>query len=280
MNKQKKSTLEELMSNEEREAVLADDKADAISLDEPKKKTWLIVLLTVLGVLLLAAGGYVAYQSYTADKTLKAEEKIESSVTEEKTEEPTTTDEKSVYTNAPEGLNLRKEPSADSEVLAIIPNGTKLVILETSGDWYKVEYDSKTGWIAKLYTSETDPLVYKDTTYGYQITFPATWAYKLFPSKAEEGETAGYYVAVPTADTAIDEVSMGIDKGYASLFAISIYTPSQWELVGAENGIKPDIAAQNANYIVAYSKPNGVQATDLTARIAEVASVLATIKFY
>jgi len=163
-------------------------------------------------------------------------------------------------------------------VLAVIPFGTKLAVIETSGDWYKVEYDSKLGWIAKLYTAEVDPLVYKDKTYGYKITFPSTWAYKIFPIKGSEGTTAAYYVAVPTTDSAIDESSGGVDKGYASLFAISVYTPSQWDAIKAIGGPTPTVAAQNANYVITYSMPNGIGATDLAARVAEVKSVVATIK--
>lgn len=280
MDKDKKSTLEALMKKEEMEAVLADDKADAIALDEPKKKTWLVVLLAALATLLVAAGGYVAWQSYKADKNLKAEEKIETPAVEDKTAETPVVTEQAVYVNSPEGLNLRKEANATSEVLAIIPNGMKLVILETSGDWYKTEYDNKTGWVAKLYTSETDPLVYKDTTYGFQITFPATWAYKLFPKKAEEGVTKIYYVAIPTTDATIDESSSGVDKGYASLFAVSIFTPSQWDEANKVGGPMPTLAIKNTSYVIAYSMPNGIAPSDLAARVAEAKSVIATIKFY
>lgn len=280
MDKDKKSTLEELMKTEDREAILADDKADAITLDEPKKKTWLVVLLSALATLLVAGGAYVAWQSYKADKSLKAEEKIETpAVTKTDTTAPTATAQV-IYVNSPEGLNLRKEPNATAEVLAIIPNGTKLTVLETSGDWYKVEFDSKTGWVAKLFTTDTDPLVYKSTTYGFQMTFPATWNYKLFPTKAEDGVTAGYYVAIPTADVSIDESSMGVDKGYTSLFALSIYTPSQWDAASKAEGPKPTLAIQNASYVIAYSMPNGTPASDIAARVAEAKSVIATLKFY
>lgn len=280
MDREKKSTLEEFMKSDKPEEVKAENKADTLSLDEPKKRTWLVVLLTVLATLLIAAGAYVAWQSYKADKTLKSEEKIENPVNTNTVTTTTTATEKFVYINAPEGLNLRKEANATSEVLAIVPNGTKLAPLETSGDWYKTTFNNKTGWIAKLYTSDTDPLVYKNTTYGFQITFPATWNYKFFPTKAETGVTAGYYVAVPTADTKVDESASGIDKGYASLFAISIYTPSQWDAVSKSADPKPIIAVQNASYVIAYSLPNGIAPTDLAARVAEARSVIATIKFF
>jgi hypothetical protein len=280
VNKAKKTTLEELMgSPEEREEMIAEDKADEIILDEPKKKIWLIVLLSTLGVLLLVAGGYVAWQSYNANKKLTAEEKVEKTVVADTKDTPATTTETVVYVNAPDGLNMRQEPKADALVIALIPNGTKLVVLETSGDWYKVTYEGKTGWCAKLYTTGTNPLVYKNSTYGYEMTFPATWAYKLFPIKEEDGVTAAYYVAVPTTDTTSDETSMGIDKGYLSLFAITVYTPAQWDTASKAEGPKPTVAIQNANYVITYSKPNGTIPSYLAARAAEVSSILATLKF-
>lgn len=280
MDKGKKSTLEELMGVEEREAVLADDQADAITLDEPKRRTWLVILLSVLATLLVVGGGYVAWKSYGAEKTLKAEEKIEAPATTKTDTASNTSDHKTVYINTPEGLNLRKEASSSAEVLVIVPYGTKIVVSETSGDWYKTIFDGKTGWIAKLYTSDSDPLVYKNTTYGFQITFPGTWVYKLFPKKAESGLTAAYYVAIPTSDTSIDESSAGVDKGYASLFAVSVFTPSQWDAAKSIGGPMPTLAVQNASYVVAYALPNGIAPSDLAARVAEVKSVVATIKFY
>jgi len=276
MNKAKKSTLEELMGKAEREEMILEDEADEIILDEPKRRTWLVVLLSVLATLILAAGAYVAWQSYSADKTLKTEEKIENPVAQ--TETSTSSKQQIVYVNSPEGLNFRKEAQAESEVLAIIPNGTKLEVLETTGDWFKTAYENKTGWVAKLFTSESDPLVYKDAKYGFEITFPATWAYKFFPKTKEDGVTAIYYVSVPTTDISIDETSMGVDKGYASMFAISVFTPAQWQEAKNVGGPLPTVGVQNTNYVVTYSLPNGITGSDLEARKAEVKSILATIK--
>jgi uncharacterized protein YgiM (DUF1202 family) len=272
MNKEKKSTLEELMKPEEREEIIADDKRDAISLDEPKKRTWLVVLLAIFATLLVLAGGYVAWQSYNADKELKAEEKIEVPVTEEQnTEEPVIV-EQAIYTNAVEGLNLRKEADATSEVLAIIPFGTKLVVLETSGDWYKVEYDSKLGWVAKLYTADTNPLVYKNTTYGFGLTFPNTWGSYTVVKRDDSGVgvTAYYDVFLNTADTAV------YSDGKSSMFVIGVYTPTQWATINAEEGPKPTVLKETAKYVYTYSMS---QATpeDLMARRADVTSIVKTL---
>lgn len=283
MNKEKKSTLEQLMNKDETDAILADDKADAITLDEPKKKTWLVVLLTVLATLLIAAGAYVAWQSYTADKELKAEEKIETPVVTE-TEVPVTDTtpivENVVYVTAPEGLNLRKEANASAEVLAIIPIGTKLTILETSGDWSKTTYDSKTGWVAKLYTAETDPLVYKDTTYGFSLTFKAGWGgYKFFEADNEGSTTEKtYFVAIPTTDSAWDETSSGIDKGYASLFVMGVYTKAEWAAI-AGGEILPGKLGESDKYVYTYL-PGQAHPSDLATQYGEINDIIKTFETF
>lgn len=274
MNKEKKSTLEELMKPEEREEMIAEDKADEIILDEPKKKTWLLVTVLIVATLLVAAGAYVAYQSYRADKTLKSEEKIENPVVEDKTEEKPVTSEQVIYTNSSEGLNMRKEPKADAEVLAVIPNGTKLVVLETSGDWYKVEYDSKMGWVAKLYTTDTNPLAYKNTDYGFGLTFPSSWGtYTVVKRTTADGATAYYDVFLATADTTTPSVIT--DGGKASMFVIGVYTPTQWVAVNAEEGPKPAVVKETAKYVYTYSVAQWTP-EDLRTLSSDVSTIIKT----
>lgn len=48
-----------------------------------------------------------------------------------------------------DGLNLRSESNTSSAVLATLPIGTSLTVLEKQGDWYRVNTpDGKTGWVA------------------------------------------------------------------------------------------------------------------------------------
>ncbi len=48
-------------------------------------------------------------------------------------------------------LRLRAKGSTSSATLAVIPKGTKLTILGTSGSWSKVRYAGKTGWSSNSY---------------------------------------------------------------------------------------------------------------------------------
>ncbi|MCM1025167.1 MAG: C40 family peptidase [Roseburia sp.] len=61
-------------------------------------------------------------------------------------------------------LNVRKEPDITSKRLGFLDNGEKLKILETDGDWLKVEYtDDKTGYVAAEYVTVSEEFVYAKT---------------------------------------------------------------------------------------------------------------------
>ncbi|MBW6431750.1 SH3 domain-containing protein, partial [Patescibacteria group bacterium] len=93
-----------------------------------------------------------------------------------------------LWINAPGGLNMRSEPNTKSEILKIIPDGTELVALELSGDWYKISYDGKTGWVHKDYVRTfkddeapeiaADWANYKNATFGYGVSYPKDWVTK------------------------------------------------------------------------------------------------------
>lgn len=50
-------------------------------------------------------------------------------------------------------LNIRKSASSESEKLRSVKKGTKLTILDTDGDWYKVRFGKVVGYVAKKYVS-------------------------------------------------------------------------------------------------------------------------------
>lgn len=52
-------------------------------------------------------------------------------------------------------VNVRSGPGTDHEALTQVSRGTRLPILDTSSDWYKVKLPSgKTGWVIALYVKE------------------------------------------------------------------------------------------------------------------------------
>lgn len=62
---------------------------------------------------------------------------------------------------AANGLNLRNTPSPTGEKLVTVPQNTSIQILEEQTGWYKITYESHTGWISADYVSLTTPPVTK-----------------------------------------------------------------------------------------------------------------------
>ncbi len=50
-------------------------------------------------------------------------------------------------------LNMRKAATTDSDVIKVLKEGTKVTITGSSGSWYKVTVDGKTGYVGKKYIS-------------------------------------------------------------------------------------------------------------------------------
>ncbi|WP_300262323.1 SH3 domain-containing protein [Clostridium sp.] len=74
---------------------------------------------------------------------------------ESETSKPALTTVKTAYVKANGGLWLHSsKDSYISSRLAIMDNGEKVTILEESGDWFKVNYNGKTGFCASKYLSE------------------------------------------------------------------------------------------------------------------------------
>ena len=55
-----------------------------------------------------------------------------------------------------DGLNFREEPSTSGKLIDKISKGAKLEIISTEGDWYKITYNGKTGYVSKQYVDNSD----------------------------------------------------------------------------------------------------------------------------
>jgi len=49
------------------------------------------------------------------------------------------------------GVNFREAPALDSEVIKVLPYGTKVVLSESGEEWTKVNWDGKTGYVYSVY---------------------------------------------------------------------------------------------------------------------------------
>jgi uncharacterized protein YraI len=56
------------------------------------------------------------------------------------------------YVTTTANVNFRTEPNANAPIIQVIPVGSKVLLLfESSGDYTKVAYNEKEGWIARAY---------------------------------------------------------------------------------------------------------------------------------
>lgn len=278
-SKEEKDELEKAQDEASSETAEKEVTDSAKAKAAKKPFPWKIVAIVVITFLVtgaLALGGFYYYQKKNTPKT------TDTDTTPAPANNVTvnvTPQQKTFYTNAEPTLNLRQEPNTAAAVLAKIPYGTQLTALATQNSWYKVTYSGQNGWIDSTYTQAENPLVYKNTTYGFQMTFLSGWGgYKFFPITGEAGATAAWYVALPTTQANYSET--GIDKGYASMFALTVFTPDQWKAVATAEGPKPTLAVQNQQWVIAYSLPNGTPPTDLATQASQSKTVISTIKFY
>jgi len=290
---EKKESKEEAV---EEETPAAESEEDAVlekpAVKEPKsvkpkklgKKNWVKYLIIGAVVALVTAAAVMGAIYYldqknnteeVADTNQEAEVETDATLEEEEAEEVT---EKSLYISSEVGLNLRETPDTKAKVLIIIPYATKIVVLEEQTGWVKTTYDGKTGWVSVDYTQATNPLVYENETYGFGLTFKASWAgYKFFEANNSGSTTVKtYYVALPTTDTAWDETSVGITKGYASLFVMGVYTKAEWaEMAGGE--ILPAKLGEGDKYVYTYL-PGQAHATDLKTQYGEISDIIKTFE--
>lgn len=70
-------------------------------------------------------------------------------------------------------MNLRKGPGYDYKVVGYVHHNNKVTTYETDGDWIKVKYGKKTGWIKKMYVDGTT----KALGTGYKAVDTATSVY-------------------------------------------------------------------------------------------------------
>lgn len=50
-------------------------------------------------------------------------------------------------------LNVRKQPSADSEKIGEVAKGSTVTIIDTIGDWYQIDYGNQVGYVSQKYIS-------------------------------------------------------------------------------------------------------------------------------
>ena len=109
----------------------------------------IVIILLLLGILGLVIFVFFKNQKSSEPKSTKKEASIAATTGNKE-------DSDIGYVTALEGLNLREQPSTDSNKILLLPEGTKVQILGTDNDWYYVEAQTK-GYVAKEYITTQKP---------------------------------------------------------------------------------------------------------------------------
>jgi hypothetical protein len=241
--------------------------------ENSKLKMFAIVILTVL-ITVAAVLGVIYYLNQGNVEDVVQEEQPEEVVEEEVLDE-------FVYITSENGLNMREEPNADAPVLEVIPFATRIPVLEEEGDWIKTEYNDQEGWVWAEFTQSESPLAYKNEKEGFQLTLGSGWErYKVFEKLTDwgkAGKASTYYFSLPTSDTAWKEID-GISSGYASFFAITVFTKEQWDFVNLEEGPRPQYLETSKSGKVITWSPAQAAPTELASKSNDVKKIIETFR--
>jgi len=114
---------------------------------------------------------------------------MQSNETNTEKEETTTSTSlnKTVYIST-SGINFRKEPNTDSEVLRVFVENTKVTLISEEDGWCKIEYKDQVGYVVKTYVSDKK-VTTTSRSGGTRTTTTKTTTQKTNTTKTESTNT-------------------------------------------------------------------------------------------
>lgn len=118
--------------------------------------------------------------------------------------------------------------------------------------------------------------------YGFSLTFGDKWSgYKVKEVKPDYAIVTCYF-EMPTAstDSVWTEASIDHDANYASIFAVSVYTPAQWQTALTEPNASAELGHNDSyywGYAPAQSLPEDLAATNIDDDISNVVATFSAL---
>lgn len=126
--------------------------------------------------------------------------------------------------------------------------------------------------------AESNAVACGEKAYAFELTFGELWKGHKIKEVTPNYAIITCYITMPT--TSLDPIWTAADTDhdakYASVFAVSVYTPAQWT-ASQEEPNKPTELGHNANYYWGWSQAQAIP-TDLEAVYADAKNVVATFK--
>ncbi|WP_180349977.1 SH3 domain-containing protein [Bacillus sp. D386] len=129
------------------------------------------------------------------------------------------------YYKTTDKLNLRSGASIKKSVITTIPKGKQVAYISKTGDWYKVKYGSKTGYVSKKYlskvTNSSSSVAKSSSTSTSKATYQTTANVNLRKSASTKGKVLltipkGKMVAYKSKSGSWYKVSYKSKTGYVS----------------------------------------------------------------
>ncbi len=97
-----------------------------------------------------------------------------------------------VKVTAADAVNLRSGSGTSFDVIDIIPNGAVLTVAEVSGDWLRVAYNGRIGWISSRYCIKQNTEANESVTPGGKLTVNAAVSVTLRQSATPASAAIGW----------------------------------------------------------------------------------------
>lgn len=110
--------------------------------------------------------------------------------------------------------------------------------------------------------------IYKNDTYGFELTFPDTWY----------GFTAAHRSLNWASSGTSDSIDFGLPTQKDGLFNISIHTRQQWNEIQGWSGPKPSFLGDNENYVFAWAQAQYAADSATEKRMSEVKNIIKTFR--
>ena len=186
--------------------------------------------------------------------------------------------EGSMYVNTANGRALRFRSSRETNstnVLAEIPYGTKVFVLDWDGTWARIRYNSAVGYVVKKYLSIARPLPYETVIAQREAEKAAQKAAReaakqaAAEKKQAEKEAQEALNRLRTANAkldhsklkAVDEYDVTVRVGVVDL-GVNLYEKADLTSVVVaeyEDGVRLTIRSQNKDWALVYNGDTDVQ---------------------
>lgn len=240
-------------------------------IDKSSKSLFVVIIIVLVVVLIVTLAYFLVFNKSKKETQETKKESTNSAKTSVKKTSNIG------YVTAPEGLNLREQPSIDSLKLLLLPAGTQVEIIGTESDWYYVSAQTK-GYVSKEFITNQKPettilKVFSETGSPFNFLYPSVYTIVFKnPSETiyEYGFTSfdsygGFHIETETGFTTLGNYALKNYSGTKSTACSVQFANSrkECEQLETENGTLYLLLIDSTLYKISYLKTEGGALADI-----------------